>query len=415
MTQRCEFLAARGHDIQVCTGLPYYPDWKIDPAYQRKSWTRETVNGVTILRSSLWVPSRVTSVKRILHEASFIAASLVRAFSAQKPDLLVIESPPLGLACVAVLLSRAWRIPYIFDVMDLQPDAAAELGMLKPGKLLNLLYRTEFMAYRHARRVTTLTPEMAERIITKGIPESKVTVCSLPATQAAFDVFTSREGGNFRAQHGITDKLVVLHSGNMGVKQGLDVVLRAAEKLRSENMEFLLVGSGADRPRLEALCHSMSLRNVRFLPVLPDAEFAACLAAADVALVTQQKSVSDILFPSKTVTYLAAGKPVVASVNAESRVAQTICEAEAGEVIAAEDAEALAAQLHAAKENPSLLKRWSESAHAYARNKWHPAKVLGHYERVLLDSVQSNATSLLPDLSDDTAVKRKSTIDKAFQ
>jgi colanic acid biosynthesis glycosyl transferase WcaI len=415
MTQRCEFLAARGHDVQVCTGLPYYPDWKIDAAYKGKAWTREKVNGVNILRSWLWVPERVTSRKRILHEASFIAASLIRAFSAHKPELLIVESPPLGLACVAVLLSWFWRIPYIFDVMDLQPDAAAELGLLKPGKLLDLLYRTEFMAYRHAKRVTTLTPEMAQRIIDKHIPASKVMVCPIPATQAAFDVVTLADGASFRAQHGLAEKFIVLHSGNMGVKQGLDVVLRAAAKLSTENIEFLLVGSGADRPRLESLAAAMSLSNVRFLPVLGDAEFAACLAAADVALVTQQKSVSDIVFPSKTVTYLASGKPVLASVNSDSRVAQTIREAGAGEVVAAEDAEALADRLLAAKANRSRLQEWSDAGHAYAMSKWHPANVLAHYERVLLDCVRPRGNALVAESSDDASVQRNSSPDNAFQ
>jgi colanic acid biosynthesis glycosyl transferase WcaI len=414
MTQRCEFLAARGHDVQVCTGLPYYPDWKIAPAYQKKAWTRESNGGVTVLRSWLWVPERVTSIKRILHEASFIAASLLRALTAQKPDLLIVESPPLGLAYVAVLLSRLWGIPYVFDVMDLQPDAASDLGLLKPGKLLDFLYRTEFMAYRHATRVTTLTPEMAQRIIAKGIDPGKVTVCSIPATQAAFDVFASEKGECFREQHGLADKLVVLHSGNMGSKQGLDVVLRAAAQLAAENMEFLLVGSGADRPRLEALATSMALPNLRFLPVLPDAEFAACLAAANVALVTQQKSVSDILFPSKTVTYLAAGKPVLASVNFDSRVAQTIREAEAGEVVAAEDADALVNQLRIAKENAARLKQWSDAGHSYATNKWHPTNILAHYESVLAECVHPY-NALASSSTDTSGIQRKPSADKAFQ
>ena len=122
-TGRCEYLAAQGHQVTMCTGFPYYPQWRVPEEYRRKLFAREGRHGVTILRSYLYVPRRVTSVRRVLHEASFIASSCLRALGERKPDLLFVVSPPLGLAVTAVLLSRLWKIPYIFHVADLQPDA----------------------------------------------------------------------------------------------------------------------------------------------------------------------------------------------------------------------------------------------------------------------------------------------------
>ena len=192
----------------------------------------------------------------------------------------MIPAKRLGLA--AIVLSKLWRVPSVFDVMDLQPDAAAELGMLRPGKLLNALYRMERMAYRHARLVMTLTIEMAQRIVAKGIEEKKVAVSPIPATEASFKIF-GHAGDAFRAEHGLQDEFLVVHSGNMGVKQGLDVVLQAARRTQGERIAYLLIGAGADRARLEDLSRSMSVKNVRFLPVLPDEQFAAALAAAPAA------------------------------------------------------------------------------------------------------------------------------------
>src|SRR5713101_6664683 len=117
-TGRCEYLAARGHQVTMCTAFPYYPHWWVPDEYRGRFFAREVRNGVTILRSYLYVPRRVTSVRRVLHEASFIASSCLRSLGGEKPDLLLVVSPPLGLAVTAVLLSRLWKIPYVFHVED---------------------------------------------------------------------------------------------------------------------------------------------------------------------------------------------------------------------------------------------------------------------------------------------------------
>src|SRR5580692_7810391 len=167
-TYRAEHLAAAGHDVEVCTTFPYYPEWKVPAQYAGRIALSEERNGVRIFRGYAYVPNPVTSLKRVLHEASFIVSSTIRALARKRPDVLLVVSPPLGLALTAILLSRLWRIPYVFDVEDLQPDAAAELGML-PGWAVKLLYRVEKAAYRHARLVTTLTSSMRQRIVDKGI------------------------------------------------------------------------------------------------------------------------------------------------------------------------------------------------------------------------------------------------------
>src|SRR6185437_7454113 len=172
-TYRAEYLAAAGHEVEVCTTFPYYPEWKVPKAYAGRLISSEERNGVRILRSYAYVPGRVTAIRRIFHEASFIASSLVRAAARKKPDVLLVVSPPLGLALPAIVLSRMWRIPYVFDVEDLQPDSAADLGML-PSWAVKLLYRLEIAAYRNAGLVTTLTPAMKRKIVGKGIAKEKV-------------------------------------------------------------------------------------------------------------------------------------------------------------------------------------------------------------------------------------------------
>lgn len=391
-TWRCEYLASHGHDVTMCTSFPYYPEWRVAEGYRGRLLQRELHNGVKILRSWMWVPRAPSASKRILFEASFLASSLARASTRGRPDLLYIVSPPLGLGLSAVILSRWWRIPYVFEVMDLQPDAAADLGMLREGRLVRTLYALERMAYRNASLVTTLTEGMRQRIVGKGILQEKVKLFPARADRRLFGLRDAEDGRQFRRKHGLEEQFLVLHSGAMGVKQGLDVVLEAAKIIQSAStigggkprITFLLTGDGAARPGLQRKSAEIGLSNVKFLPVQPPDVFPQMLAASDVALVSQQRSVSDIVFPSKTVTYLASGSPVIASVNRESEIARVIDRSGAGVVVAPENPEALIKAVEMLRLNPDCLAKMSEAGTRYAREHWDGARILPQMEEELI-------------------------------
>ena len=390
-TYRAEHLARAGHQVTVCTSFPYYPEWKVAAGYRGKWWTSETRNGVRILRMRAYVPNPVTPLKRIVHEGSYVAGSLMRAMATRKPDVILAVSPPLGLAMSANVLSRLWRRPYVFDVEDLQPDAAAELGML-PGRALRALYAVERMAYRNAARVSTLTRGMRNRIVEKGVASEKVVLFEPRADESLFEI-AAAEGVAFREKFGLEGKFLVVHSGNIGVKQGLDVMLDATALSREDDaVRYLIVGDGADRKRIEQRARQRSLENVRFLPLLDAAEFRGLLAASDVCLVTQRRTVSDIVFPSKTVTYLSAGCAVIASVNVGSDVAQCIQEAGAGAVVQPEDGRALHAAIREMQRGG--LKECRLAARAYARRRWSSERVLGFMEQSLAAVCETEPTLL---------------------
>jgi colanic acid biosynthesis glycosyl transferase WcaI len=380
-TYRAEHLAAAGHDVEVCTAFPYYPQWKVSAEYAGKLVMNERRNGVRIVRSYAYVPKTLTSLKRILHEGSFILTSFLRAIVRKRPDVLLVVSPPLGLAFNAIVLSRLWGIPYVFDVEDLQPDSAADLSML-PFWALKLLFKVEKAAYRHASLISTLTNGMRDRIVKKGVPADKVDLFE-PRVDESLTQIGPEEGVSFRHRHSLEGKFLVTHSGNMGVKQGLDVIVDAAALNRmDDSMLFLLVGSGSDCERIQSRVAALELRNVRFLPLLDDVDFRGLLSASDVCLLTQQKSVSDIVFPSKIVTYLAAGRPVVAAVNPAGEVARTIRESGAGRIVPAEEPEALLAAIQELR--GADLRKCGGNAREYAGRRWSSARVLGHLEQRLM-------------------------------
>lgn len=390
-TYRAEHLAAAGHSVEVCTTFPYYPEWKVAAEYAGKLASSEEHNGVRIFRSYAYIPNPVTAFKRILHEGSYIFTSMIRAAVRKRPDVVLVISPPLGLAVTAILLSRFWKKPYVFDVEDLQPDSASDLGML-PSWAVRLLYKLEYAAYRHAGLVTTLTESMRQRIIEKGIAKDKVELLE-PRMDDSLTGISPQEASAFRQKYGLNDEFLVTYSGNMGVKQGLDVIVDAASLAASDDsLLFLFVGNGTDCERIRRRADELKLCNVRFLPLLDEADFRGLIAASSICLVTQQQSVSEVAFPSKIVTYLAAGRPIIASVNPDSEVARITLESGAGRVTRAEDPEALLAAILELRNQD--LRRLGENAHAYASLRWSSARVLSHLEQ-RLTAVAASAMSPL--------------------
>jgi colanic acid biosynthesis glycosyl transferase WcaI len=276
-------------------------------------------------------------------------------------------------------------------VEDLQPDSAADLGML-PKWAVKLLYKVENAAYRHARLVTTLTPSMRQKIVDKGFREDQVELFEPRMDDSLIDLLPE-EGNAFRRRYDLGEKFLVTHSGNMGVKQGLDVILDAAALNRSDDsMLFLCVGNGADCERIKRRAAQLDLGNVRFLPLLDARDFRGLMAASNVCLVTQQHSVSEIAFPSKIVTYLAAGRPIVASVNPECEVARITRESGAGRVVEAENPPALLEAVRGLRNTD--LRKAGENGRAYACMRWSSGRVLEHLERSLAAAAGSQMSSL---------------------
>jgi colanic acid biosynthesis glycosyl transferase WcaI len=390
-TYRAEHLAATGHDVEVCTTFPYYPEWKVSAGYSGKLGLSEERNGVRIVRSYAYIPNPVTALKRVMHEASFIISVTMRALARKRPDVLLVVSPPLGLAVTAILLSRWWRVPYVFDVEDLQPDSAQDLGML-PAWAVKLLYKVEEAAYRHSRLITTLTPSMRKKIVDKGIAEERVDLIE-PRMDDTLAGLRPEEGKYFRLRYGLGERFLVTHSGNMGVKQGLDVVLEAAAlNSGDDSMLFLFVGDGTDCERIKRRSAELALRNVRFLPLLDQKEFRGLLSATNICLVTQQRSVSEIFFPSKIVTYLAAGRPIVVSVNCDCEVARIALESGAGRVAEAENPEALLVAINELRGGD--LSTMGQNAREYASMRWSSARVLGNLEQSLQTAAGTVTSSL---------------------
>jgi colanic acid biosynthesis glycosyl transferase WcaI len=188
----------------------------------------------------------------------------------------------------------------------------------------------------------------------------------------------------FKESLGLTDEFLIVHSGNMGVKQGLEVILSAAQLSREDkSLYFLLVGDGAVREKLKTKAKEMELNNLRFVSLLPDEQFREMLAATDVSLITQQNCVADIVFPSKVITLMASGRAIVAAVNAGSEVARVLKEAKAGLVVPAGDPAGLFNAISALRANDSIRHEMAHNAREFARLNWNKDVILAGMESQL--------------------------------
>jgi colanic acid biosynthesis glycosyl transferase WcaI len=325
----CEFLAAEGHDVEMVTSFAYYPTWQKRPEDRGRLYRRDVINGVPVHRCWHFVPARVSALKRILHEGTFVFTSTLRALTLAQPDVFVVVSPPLLLGAAASLVGKLRRAPCVFHVQDMQPDAAVGLGMLKPSWFTRALYALEAWAYRHAARVSGITTGMLKTFRNKGVPDSKLIYFPNAIELANDEPAPAR--GEFRQRHGFPSQdFLAIYAGNLGVKQGLEVLLETAALLRDKPIRFLICGDGAQREALAARAAEMRLPNFNMLPLQRGRDYRALLVDADVCFITQQAGAGNSFFPSKLLGLLAESKPVVTVAAPECELALSVAEGNFG-------------------------------------------------------------------------------------
>ena len=391
-----EFLAGRGHAVTAVTTFPYYPQWAKKPA-DRGRWHRaETSNGVRVHRGWCYVPAGVTTGRRIAHELSFGLVSLLRVLTLPRADIYVVVSPPLALGFFAWIAAALKRSRFVFHVQDLQPDAAMGLGMIRPGRLGRALYRLEALAYAKAAAVSGISDGMMAAFRRKGVPAAK---CLLLPNWLRLPAAAAPDRPAARRRFGVSGSTVLaVYAGNLGRKQSLEILIEAAGRLAEEpaagtsGVRLIIAGDGAERPALEQCLRRHLAADVQMMPLLSDGDYAALLGAADVALITQAAGTGQFFFPSKLLSVLAAGLPVIAVADDDSELARAVRDGGFGRVVAPGDAAGLAAVLREIAESRASLFGWA------ARTGWvrrfSREAILPRFERMLQDVAAGRATDV---------------------
>lgn len=361
-----EYLAEQGIQSDVYTAFPYYPAWK--KTDRRVLWRRERIGAVSVRRHYVFVPSRPSALKRMLHELSFITSVCIGYLFGPRTDCTIIVSPPLFLGIPIALLARLKNSRTLFHVQDLQPDAAVDLGMLKRGWLTDLFYRLEKKTYRLVDRVGTISRGMAKRIAAKGVPWEKILLPRNWANDECIEVLPPETA--YRKEWELEGKFVVLYAGNLGVKQGLDTLLDAAAQLSDRpDVAFVVVGDGGEKLQLMRRATELGLRNVRFEPLQPDERLSELLATADVSIIPQKEGVGDIVLPSKLGNILASARPVIVAADADTELAAMIQEAACGVLVEPGSATCMARAILDLQSREGQRKQMGASGRRYMQAK----------------------------------------------
>ncbi len=318
-----DYLTARGHEVTVVTTPPHYPGWSLQGDYKPYRWSSERRGSQTILRCPLHLRKRMSGVWRLLAPLSFAINSapvVIWQILTQRPEVVLCVEPTLIAAPAALLAAKGIGARTILHVQDLEVDAAFAVGHLRSHAALKwIAFAFERACLTRFGRIVTISRRMAEQLA------GKVTV--LTSTEIVRNWVDLEQIGPltgescYRAELNLkpTDR-VALYSGNIGVKQGFDTVLAAAEALRERNdIQFLIAGEGPEKARLQAC--AAHLPNVRFLPFQPYARMAEFLGLADAHLLPQSADASDLVLPSKLGGMLASGRPIVVTTETGTELA----------------------------------------------------------------------------------------------
>lgn len=375
-----EFLA-REHDVAVVTGFPYYPHWRKEPGDRGRLYRDEQIDGVTVHRCGQYVPGRATTLRRIFHELSFGVSSLLRVLFLPRADIYVVVSPPLFLGFCAWIATLVKGSRYVFHVQDLQPGAAVGLGMVKGRGFIRMLYALERFAYRHAAAVSGISDGMMEEFRRKGVRARKRIYFPNWLRSSGAAVLNPTRG-TFRQKYGIpAEHLLAVYSGNLGRKQGIDVLIEAAQQIAGQPVTMIVAGAGAERDALEQRVAALALPNLRLMPLFSDEDYAAMLVDADVGLITQASGTGQYFFPSKLLSLLQASLPVVTVADADSELARAVAEGGFGINVAPGRSPELARALQTLADTPSLREQLREQTRWVQR--FSPAIVLPEFARQL--------------------------------
>jgi len=380
-TGLCEHLAMQGHEVSVITGFPYYPEWRVWDAYRGHLYQRERINDVSVRRVRHFVPSRASNLmQRLAHDFSFALSAFLAALFVGKFDLIYCSCPPPTLAVVAYLLAKIHGKPYLIKLTDLASDAALATGILKDGWLVGLARGLEGFVYRKAQKVVCLCQGFIDKLASRGIPQEKLHLISdWGDTQRVYPI--EGASGFRRANHLTEQQFVIMHTGNMGKKQDLLNVVRAAELSRDrKDLVWLLVGQGEERPLIEKTIGQRNLKSIRLLPLQPAEGLAEMYSSADVLVLNQKAAVVDSVIPSKLLTYMAAGRAVLAAVSENSETARCVERAKCGVIVPAEDPKALVEAAMLLQRDFGMRQSLGTNGRAYAEQHFTKQKVLEKYD-----------------------------------
>jgi colanic acid biosynthesis glycosyl transferase WcaI len=382
MTSIATALADLGHELHIVTSLPWYRDHRVEPGWEGRLWRTERTSWGRITRLHPFPTDKTNIPARAVAFAGFTGfATLAALLTRGRPDAVMVMSPPLPLGVAGWLAAATRRAPFVFNIQDVFPDVAVELGAITDRRVIAAASWLERFLYRRADAVTVLSDDLRDNVAAKlrgRRPERVVVIPNFVDTER---IAPAPSDNDYRREHDLSGRTVVMYAGNVGLSQSLGLVVEAARRHRGrDEVVFVINGGGSALERLRE--QAAGLENLRFVPMQPRERLPEVLAAGDLHLVPLRRGLARSSVPSKLYSILAAGRPVLASVDAGTEVATTIERAGAGVAVEPEDPDAFCAALDDLLADPDRRAEMGRSGRAFVEGWVSPAAVGASYERL---------------------------------
>jgi colanic acid biosynthesis glycosyl transferase WcaI len=386
-TMLCEELVLRGHQVTVLTAVPHYPSGQVPKEYRGKLREKTIENGVNVIRVALPSVKRNSLFWRMLQFIAYQIGSTLAGWK-YKCDVLLTVTAAIQVWLPFTFLSVMRHRPVVYSVHDVYPDTGVKSGVFRNKAVIQMVSFLENFCLKNAARVRILSESFKPGLLTRGVLEAKLgliydwidtgLIKPLPANN------------NFAVKHELVDDFIVLYAGNIGILQGLESVLEAANMLRdSGDIRFVFVGDGTVKETLIEKAHQLNLSNVIFLPYQPFAKMPEILATSDVSLVSLIKGSGFGALPSKSYSIMASGRPILASVDEGCETWTLVERAEAGICVPPENPEALAKAILTLKGDPALRERMGQNGRAWAEKYHSPQSAAIQFEKLLLEAIST--------------------------
>ncbi len=384
-------LVRAGHEVTVIAEVPNHPAGIIPPAYRGKLAERADLDGIDVIR--VWV--RASQAKTFGSRMAFYLSYMAMAIAAGqllargRYDLQYASSPPLFVGAAALALNATRRIPLVFEVRDLWPESAVQLGELNRPAAVRWATRLEEACYRRARRIVAVTTGIRDHLVARGCPAGQVALIPNGANTELYTPQPIDQG--LRQRLGIAmDQFVVIYAGLHGLAQGLETALDAARLLQPHpEVLFFFVGDGPRKPAVVERTRQMGLSNVRFHDAVPEPQLPAFIAMANAGLHTSRRlGISGGTLPVKMFSYMACARPVVIAIEGEA--AALVQEAQAGLVVPPEDPAALARAIMVLAADPDLAAAYGRRGRDLVLARFSRQALAGQLERLLAEVVCEN-------------------------
>ena len=386
-TMLSEGLVKRGHRVTMIAAVPHYPSGQVLAAYRGARLWRSSENGVEVIRVPLPSMNRANLAKRLLQFICFHFGATLAGLG-KRYDVALVGGPGLQVWLPFAALVVFRRKPAVFSVHDVYPNVGVTLGIFRHRPVIAAVASLERFCLSRAFAIRILSESFRTGLRALGAPETKM---ALIYDWVDTELIKPMPKDNcFTREHKLTDRFVVLYAGNLGLSQGLEHVLTAAEQLvDQEDLLFAFVGDGAGRQNLMAQAEHRRLKNVEFLPFQPRERLPEVLASANVSLVILRRGIGTGSLPSKTFSVMASGRPLIASVDEGSETWNLVKMAKAGICVPPENPSEIVKAIIALKKDKEFSERLGRNGRIWAEQNHSSQSAAEQFEKLLLAAISS--------------------------